>query len=82
MKDKLVKRNLTSYDYKIRRLGAISTFMMLASTAVIVPIYQQIAKQNKLMIAEIAEKTQKNEQHDLPEIEIKKISTITIKCVI
>lgn len=55
MKNKLVKRNMTKFDYKARKLGILGCVLAVLSLAVILPISYNIAEKNVTLNQEIKE---------------------------
>ena len=53
MKDKIYKKNMTSFDYKARRLGIIGSVIIILSLAILLPICTSISSQNVAITEEI-----------------------------
>ena len=62
MKNKLVKRNMTKFDYKARKLGILGCVLAVVSLAIILPISASISKENVTLNNQIQELT--NESDD------------------
>jgi hypothetical protein len=55
MKDKLVKKNMTKFDYVAKRLGIFGVCLLILSMAVVLPISANISSTNKNISVEIQE---------------------------
>ena len=53
MKNKLVKRNMTKFDYRARKLGIFGAILAVLSLAVILPISANISSNNVALTNEI-----------------------------
>lgn len=53
MKNKLVKTNMTKFDYKARRLGIIGLFLMVVTLGVALPVATSLSNMNNTLIHDI-----------------------------
>ncbi|MDD6302629.1 MAG: hypothetical protein PUA56_04960 [Bacillales bacterium] len=64
MKNKLEKRNLTSFDYKARKLGIIGGVIIILSLAILLPLATSISSSNVAIANEIQELNAQIEKND------------------
>ena len=53
MKNKLVKKNMTKFDYKVRKLGIIGFVLMIISLTIALPVANSLSSSNRQLTQEI-----------------------------
>lgn len=53
MKDKLVKRNITKFDRRARKLGILGGFIIISTLAFGIPMIVNLNSQNEMLTKEV-----------------------------